>query len=70
MARVLGMEFGTELCEALGLKAKKVTRIVIDVPAGDVVTVTVEGILFKEDAPGVIKTLERYNLVPEASDAT
>lgn len=32
---------GKELCEALGLDSSKVTRLVIDIPAGDVMTVEV-----------------------------
>lgn len=52
--------FGQSLLDALGINSKHVSRIVLDVEAGKVVTVTVTNSLTGEYADNVYKLLSKY----------
>ena len=57
-----GMGFGREFCEAIGLDVKGITSIKLNIPVDDVVTLSIERIVLKEEARGIIKQLEQYEL--------
>lgn len=65
---ILGWELGSELINKLGLQSKDpIMRIQIDIPATDLVVLTVTHVLCKDHATVLIDVLKQYNLTPAIS---
>lgn len=57
------IEFGSALCEALGLNDEYVTKVSFTVEVGDVVRVGVERLLRTDEVDDLVKVLADYELV-------
>lgn len=56
-------EFAKELLKALGLDYKDVVQFELDITVGEIVIVTVERHLSKEEAQKMIPLFQKYKLV-------
>ena len=65
VTRVIGFVPGIEVCKALGISYEDVFRVVVDIPCGDVATVTVTKYLTKENGERLAETVAKvYKLEP------
>jgi len=66
--RIPGWEFGNEICEALGQPIGEdgygVKGVVITVPDDDVITVTIERHVRRDEMRWLLAQLDRFALVP------
>lgn len=60
----LGRVLGEQVCVALGLEPRTVSRIVIDLAAREMATVTVERFVMDDEVAGIVELVEQYKLVP------
>lgn len=59
-----GSNFGLELAKILKIDTSKTKTITIKIQPDDIVLVTTEQFLFKEEGDGILKMLEYYHLEP------
>jgi hypothetical protein len=62
MAKVCGFQIGKQICEALGLDAKKVRAIDIHIKTRELVTATVEHYVTGEQVDSLTTVLSSYSL--------
>lgn len=62
MAILSGKSFGVEICEALGLDAKKVNRLDIHIPANALVTIIARIHPDKIEGDKVVHIIKKYRL--------
>lgn len=60
----LGQDFGTTLCDILGIDKERSHNIIITVPANSVATVEVHQWLYDDDAERVATKISHYQLTP------
>ena len=65
MAKFVGQDFATALCERWGLDPALVGEIVIYIGSGDVAHVTVRGMLDRDAAGELLEVTRDYKLTPE-----
>lgn len=65
---ISGVYIGAEVCDALGLDSKKVKNIIINIPANDEVTVTVEQHIYLEEIKKLNKVLTEFYLTPKEEE--
>lgn len=62
MKKILGVDIGKELCEAMGLPAKGISSIDIHVSAHELVTADVRMFVHDEQAKKLVELLRKYEL--------
>lgn len=62
MAKIIGIQIGKQVCEALGLDASKVRSIDIHVKANELVTAQVEHYIDGDEAQKLVNVLSAYTL--------
>jgi len=58
-----GTDFGGELCKALGIEMSEVTRIILDVRAGQLAEIGVVRLLKSDQGERINEVISHYHLV-------
>ena len=65
MSAIMGMGFGKDFCDAVGLDVKGITDIRLNIPADGAVTLDIVRFIHSEEVKGIIKQIEQYQLHPK-----